>query len=128
MNAGSQTPEWLSQAVSIIKADLRKHLTIREIAARVGTNSYSLKRTFKEVYGMGPYEYLVEIRLQKASELLLQMDYSVKTISKQVGYRSPSSFVAMFKRKTNMSPLLWKNRQKSKGAERNNKPVKKKDR
>jgi AraC-like DNA-binding protein len=117
MDGGSPIPRWISQAIVLIESDIRKHLTIRELAAKVGTNSYSLKRVFKEIYGMGPYEYLLEVRLKKASELLLLTDHPIKTISRQVGYRSPSSFVAMFKRKNKLSPQLWRN---NKIAEKNN--------
>ena len=108
MNIDDQIPGWVSQAALLIETDIRKHLTIREIAFRVGTNSNSLKQKFREVYGVGPYQYLSNVRLKKATELLLGKDQPLKAIAKQVGYKTASSFIAAFRKKYGTTPTLWK--------------------
>lgn len=114
MGAGSTSPAWISQAIALIESDIRKHYTIRQIAKKVGTNSYALKRGFKEAHGQGLYEYLLKVRLKKAYDLLSQTDLPVKTIARQLGYKSSSSFVSMFKKKTGISPEQWRNGEKRK--------------
>lgn len=118
MNTEAQPPDWVREIVKIISSDIRKHFTIDEIAAKVGTNSYALKNTFKQVYGMGVYTYLMNIRLDKARELLAETDQSIKAIARQVGYKSSSNFVSAFRKKTGISPLAWRNLEKAKGTKR----------
>jgi AraC-like DNA-binding protein len=114
MGGGSQIHDWIGKAVSIIEEDVRKHFTIRELSAAVGTNSYSLKQGFRQMFAMGPYEYLQNARLNKAVELLLQTTQPVKNISWQVGYKSPSSFIVVFKKKYGVSPAQWRKAEKRK--------------
>jgi AraC-like DNA-binding protein len=115
MGGGSQNNHtWISKAVSLIEEDIRKHFTIKELAVAVGTNSYSLKQGFRQIFGIGPYEYLQNERLKKAVELLLQTTQPVKNIAWQVGYKSPSSFIVVFKKKYQTSPSQWRKAEKRK--------------
>lgn len=111
MHEGLRTRDWINQAIMIIESDVRQHFTIREIALKVGTNSFSLKQGFKDAFGMGPYEYLQEKRLEKAIELLVQTDHPIKAICRQVGYRSSSSFIVVFKKKYGITPLVWRRKE-----------------
>lgn len=111
---GSHIQEWISKAVSIIEEDVRKHFTIREISLAVGTNSYSLKLGFKEKFGMGPYEYLQHARMKIAVEHLLQTNMAVKNIAREVGYKSPSSFIVVFKKIHGCSPSQWRKLERKK--------------
>lgn len=114
MGLNSNTPGWLVKAASIIESDIRKHFSIEEIALKAGTNSYSLKREFRKIYGVGVYEYLVEARMKKARELLSETDQPVKQICRMVGYKSASSFIAVFKKNTGFTPLEWRHREREK--------------
>lgn len=114
MGGGSHNPEWIGKAVSMIESDVRKHFTIREIAAAVGTNSFSLKHGFKQAFGMGPFEYLQNARLSQAAYLLIHTTQPVKNIAKQVGYKSPSSFIVVFKKKYGNSPTQWRKAERKK--------------
>jgi AraC family transcriptional regulator, transcriptional activator of the genes for pyochelin and ferripyochelin receptors len=105
-------PDWVHQAASMITSDIQQHFSINEIASKVGTNSYSLKKEFKQVHGMGPYEYLVNERMKKASELLLQTDDPIKVICSQVGYKSSSSFISVFRRHFGMAPSQWRKKKR----------------
>lgn len=114
MGEGSHIPEWIGRAVSIIEADVRKHFTIREISLAVGTNSYSLKQGFKQMFGMGPYEYLQHARMKIAIDLLSQTNQPVKSITRQVGYKSSSSFIVAFRKINGTSPAHWRKMEKKK--------------
>jgi AraC-like DNA-binding protein len=114
MGGGSHNPEWIGKAVSIIEEDVRKHFTICEISAAVGTNSFSLKQGFKQVFGIGPFEYLQNVRLNQAAHLLIHTTQPVKNIAKHVGYKSPSSFIVVFKKKYGNSPTQWRKAERKK--------------
>lgn len=114
MDTIAQARRWVREAANIITSDIKQHFTIQEIALKVGTNTFSLKRGFSEEYGMGLYEYLVLARLKKTEELLLETDAPIKVIAKQVGYKSASSLIAVFRKKNGVSPVIWKRLEKAK--------------
>jgi AraC-like DNA-binding protein len=70
----------------------------------VGLNEFKLKNGFKSVFGTGVYEYLVEIRLEKARLMLESTPRPVKEIANMVGYKNASSFIRAFRRKFKESP------------------------
>lgn len=100
--------EAIHKAEEYITANLSQHLTIPELAIRVLLNEYRLKKLFKQVYGSGPYEYLVHQRMEKAKELLEQ-GLSVKEVAAATGYRS-SDLIYAFREKFGITPGKLKKR------------------
>ncbi|WP_240414208.1 helix-turn-helix domain-containing protein [Paenibacillus periandrae] len=65
---------------------------------------------FRNTFGTSPYSYLLQLRLQKAKELLAQKsELTVKAISGMVGFTDPSHFVATFRRLERLTPEQFKN-------------------
>lgn len=81
------------EAEQIINRDITVHISIPELSKKVLLNEFSLKRFFKKIFGMGPYEYLVWQRMKKAKELLAA-GLSVKEVAAQTGYRPTGLIVA----------------------------------
>jgi AraC-type DNA-binding domain-containing proteins len=96
------------QAEEIISQDISMHTAIPDLSKKVLLNEFRLKKLFKKVFGMGPYEYLVRKRLQKAKELL-ESGHSVKEAASQVGYR-PSDFTTAFREYFGFTPSSIKKR------------------
>jgi len=88
--------EKAAQAKTIIENDLARHYPNDELARLVDWSESSLKRAFRQEYGMGMYEYLRRLRMHKARELLLAGE-QVKTVAPAVGMR-PSSFTMEFQK------------------------------
>lgn len=65
---------------------------------------------FKEILKMSVSEYITQIRIAKAKDLLINTTYSVELISEKVGYSNISSFSRVFKTKTKMNPLAYRKR------------------
>lgn len=66
-----------------------------------------LSSLFKQIYGMTLFDYIQELRVKKAKELL-QDEMTVKCVAQTVGYKRHSSFTEMFKQKTGITPLEFK--------------------
>ncbi|THF75108.1 AraC family transcriptional regulator [Cohnella fermenti] len=65
----------------------------------------SLNVLFRGTFGVSPYVYLIQLRLRKAKELLINQPATpVKQIAEYVGFRDASHFVATFRRKTGIPP------------------------
>jgi two-component system, response regulator YesN len=79
-------------------------LSLYEIANNVGRPEKYISQLFKEETGMYLFDYLEEIRINKAKELLMNTNMTIETISNEVGYNSPHSFRRAFKRVADVSP------------------------
>lgn len=85
----------IHRAEEIITGNIYTHIPITELARMVSLNKQTLKVLFKQVFDMGPYEYLLTKRFQKAKQLLEQ-GHTVKEVAITFGYR-PSDFSTAFR-------------------------------
>ncbi|WP_409346383.1 helix-turn-helix domain-containing protein [Paenibacillus sp. MBLB4367] len=94
--------------VTFVTAYVNKHygddISLDVLADRLNLSSGYLSSYFKENFGYSFSEYLNEIRISKAKEMLMDSNSSIQQISFQVGYQNVSSFIRMFKRITGMPP------------------------
>lgn len=108
--------ELAKRAAKILSADLRQHIPIRQIAARLSVGETSLKNYFRGVYGRNVSTWLREIRMNEAARLLSDTKQPVAEISEQVGYSNQGKFAAVFKKQFGLSPLEYR---RSKNLEKN---------
>lgn len=81
-----------------------RELSLNEIAGNVNVSPNYLCSLFKKEYGVGIHEYITELRIEKAKQLLMQTDMGVGLIGEMVGYTNPYHFSVSFKKYTNMTP------------------------
>lgn len=87
--------------------------TIKEMARDAAMSESKLKKVFKAVYGIPPYEYYQQQRMQKARLMLLTGQYSIKDVGYTLGYANLSNFTLAFKKVFGQLPRdLVKNRAK----------------
>jgi AraC-like DNA-binding protein len=94
----------LLEVKKIIEQQFTQHFTIRQLARKSGMNTTSFKTAFKRAFGMAPFEYLVEIRMQHALTLLQKRDLSIQRVADASGYKSFGSFIKAFKRRFGVTP------------------------
>jgi len=82
-------------AEKIITDDLSTHQFIPDLSRKVNMNEFHFKLVFKQIFGMGPFEYRQQKRLEKAKELL-ETGLSVKEVAILTGYRI-TNFVSAFR-------------------------------
>lgn len=67
--------------------------------------SYSyFRKLFKEYTGLSPASYFLDIKLQRAKDLLCKTQLSVKEIAYMLNFDSPDYFCTLFKKKTGKRP------------------------
>ena len=88
----------IHQSRVIMEQGFDQHITISSMATQTGMNEFKLKAGFKQVYGMGMFEYLMQIRMQAARQLLLETDKPIKEIATLTGYATKQSFMHAFKK------------------------------
>ena len=63
---------------------------------------------FKNIYKKTPKKYIVEMRMEKAKELLIYSRYSVSEIAEKLGYSDNTYFSNAFKSYMGVSPLNFR--------------------
>jgi hypothetical protein len=71
-------------------------------------NYDSVRHRFKNVFGVSPTQLLFRLRMQKASDLLLETPMTIKEIADQLGYERQHEFARAFRRHTGRTPSGWR--------------------
>ena len=109
---GSSGMSRQEELICTIHDQLTSHLdrryTIEELSRQYLINTASLKKVFKEVYGLPIAAYMKEFRIQKAMELLEQTAESISAIASKVGYETQGKFTNAFKDCVQMTPSCYR--------------------
>lgn len=98
----------VKQAIAYINANYNKEMTITSIAERFGMSSNYFSAVFKREMNQSAVNYITDLRVQKARELLLNTKESVADIAAQVGYEDSQYFFRVFKKTTGVTPLQFR--------------------
>jgi two-component system response regulator YesN len=85
-----------------------EELNLTAIADHVHISSAYASTLFKKYKGMNLSEYLIQLRVDKAAELLSTTDAKSYEVSEQVGYRNPQYFSVLFKKHYGKSPSEYR--------------------
>lgn len=96
---------------------LGESLTLNDIAEKFYISSYHLSHLFKKYMGMTCIECVHWMRIEKAKDLLINTNKSIKEISEQTGYSNLNNFYMHFKKLTGMTPKSYVTRSGAAGAE-----------
>ena len=86
----------LSEAVTLMEANIEEPLSTDDIAGLVGLSRRQLERLFKQYLGSLPSRYYLELRLQRARQLLLETNHSIVQVGLMCGFSSGSHFSTAF--------------------------------
>ena len=89
---------------TLVKKNYQKSITLKEIADEMGLSENYVGVYFKRRTGMRFVEYLNQVRLFHATELLKETPLSIKEIAYRVGFCSPEYLTRLFKAYFNCSP------------------------
>lgn len=86
-----------------------KNLNLKQVATRFFVTGNYLSKQMKTNLGASFVEYVMQLRIQKAQELLKQEKnyYTIQEIANKVGYEDPHYFSRVFKKITGKSPLQY---------------------
>ena len=76
----------LTEAVTLMEANIEEPLSTDDIANLVGSSRRQLERLFKQYLGSLPSRYYLEMRLQRARQLLLDTNYSIVQVGLMCGF------------------------------------------
>jgi AraC-like DNA-binding protein len=99
----------IEQAKSIFKKTVFHPMDMEQLTKILNVNYQHLRDQFREKTGLSPYQYFLQMKINKAKELLQEGSLSIKEISYKLSFDSPYYFSRLFKKKTGISPSLWSN-------------------
>lgn len=79
-----------------------------QLSQKMGYDTSYVRKAFKDIYGILPSMYQVELRMQRAKKLL-ERNIPVKTVAQETGYEDPFYFSKVFKKMTGYTPKEYKN-------------------
>lgn len=95
-------------AKDYIRNNYNKDISLDDVSRAVNISPYYFSKIFKENTGENFIEYLTNIRIDKAKELLGTTEYSMKEICSMVGYSDPNYFSRSFKKNVGVTPTEYK--------------------
>jgi AraC family transcriptional regulator len=98
----------LSLAVDYIHFNYSEDISLESLSEISSLSKFHFLRLFKIVLKTSPYQYLNQIRIEKAKDLLRKTDLTVLEISGIVGFKESSSFSRVFKNKMGLYPSQFK--------------------
>lgn len=102
------TPPVQRRVLAYIDEHLDADISVESLAAVAGLSSFHFLRQFRRSMGQTPHRYVVQQRLARARELLLQTDLSVLEIAWQCGFDDPSHFARRFREQYRLAPSAFR--------------------
>jgi len=86
--------------------------TMEELASQHNVSYIWFRKAFKEVVGISPGQYHLNLKLEKACQMLKETNLTISEIAFSTGFISEYHFSRIFKKKNNFSPSLYREESK----------------
>ena len=113
-NTGNAESSPLSDAIAYIEKNLHLNITNSDLADECLMGEEHFRKLFKKEYGISPKQYIINIRIRKAKQMLSEGVLKINAISEKCGFSNPYHFCSFFKQKVGMSPSEYMNKNKIK--------------
>ena len=94
----------LSKVIQMMEINIEEPISPSILAKDVGMSTRQLERLFRRYLNRSPKRYYMELRLQKARNLLMQTDMSVINVALACGFTSPSHFSKCYRAHYDTTP------------------------
>ncbi|WP_337103979.1 response regulator [Paenibacillus sp. YIM B09110] len=103
-HAAERTEETITRIKSHIELHYEEDLSLQSVADTYGLDKYQLSRMFKQQFGINYWQYVTQIRMDKAAELLSGTNLKNSAIAEMTGFVDESHFSKTFKKHFGVSP------------------------
>lgn len=98
----------IGKAKFILREDAENSRSIEEVTRELGIGYSKFRKLFKDVTGQSPHQYRLNLKLERAKELLTMTSLSVSEIAYGTGFDSVFYFSRLFKKKNRVSPASFR--------------------
>ncbi len=98
----------LRKAIDYIQEHYSEPVTLNEVAENIYVSTFYISRMFKKELGKSFVDYLNDVRIEKAKELLKDIKYKTYEVAEIVGISDPHYFSKLFKKYSGMTPSEYR--------------------
>lgn len=98
----------INQAIEFLYENYRNDFSLNEIARVAHLSPYHFSRVFKAEIGKTPFEFLLDIKIEKAKGYLRYSDKSITEICFECGFNTISYFTRAFSKKVGLTPTAFR--------------------
>jgi len=98
----------ISKALQLLHRQPEHAWSLELLASDIGLSRAAFAKRFKELVGQPMFEYLTQLRMQRACQLLSDTTLSLYEIAEQVGYESDLAFARTFKKRKGQTPTMYR--------------------
>jgi len=104
VRTGGLSPSRAKRLVDHIQAHIGSPLPLDELAACAGLSSSYLSRAFRETFSVTPHDFVLDMRIKRAMELLAQPGNSILDVAQLCGFQTQQHFSRIFRQRVGVSP------------------------
>ena len=104
----------IAPAVEHLRRNYRERLQVEDLAERAGLSKRQFDRVFGDAFGVGPQEFLIRLRVQRACEELREREVRLGDLAQELGFCDQSSFTQHFRKRMGETPLKYQKRYREK--------------
>ncbi len=110
MNSGRNYSEkkCINRSIEFLRETYKNNYCLEDVAGVANFSPYHFIRIFKTETGKTPYEYLLDIKIEKAQQMLKSKQKNISEVCYACGFNNPSHFATVFKRKVGVSPSMYR--------------------
>lgn len=98
----------VEEAIRVFHLAPEREFTIKEFTKERGLNYYRFIDTFTHYVGVSPRQYIINIRMTIAKDLLMNSMFQISEVARLIGYENPLYFSRLFKKTWGVSPTLYR--------------------
>lgn len=102
----------VSYAIYYFRDNFNKEINVDEYAQSLNISVSWFIRCFRQITGMTPLQYVINLRISNAQMLLETSDYTISQIAESVGYENALYFSRLFHKQTGISPKEYRKKSK----------------
>lgn len=107
LEQGEAANDYIKKALNCMNSEYANGITVQQVADRLNLDRSYFYSIFKEQMGVSPQKYLINLRLERAAELLTVYGESPTTAGISVGYPDLYHFSKIFKQHFSVSPRKY---------------------
>lgn len=100
---------YIKKALAYIEKNIYNNYQIKTLAKKLGLSTEHFIRIFKQKMQMPPYQYILHLKIQVASGLLISSQKNIAEIADVLCFENPFHFSKVFKKCTGLSPTTYRN-------------------
>jgi AraC-like DNA-binding protein len=105
---GDREESFVHQAKQRMANAGEQQIDMQALAHGLGVSYPHFRRVFKQSTGLPPQQYLLNLRINRAKQLMEEQDIKLSDVARSVGFEDPYYFSRLFKQKTGITPSLWR--------------------